>query len=135
VFVDEHQIEQVLVNLVTNAVQAMSAGGWLVISSRSGNHGESVEIGVCDTGKGIPPEFVPHIFDPFFSTKGDGGTGLGLSVSYGIIRNHGGEIRVESKVGVGTTFTVELPKYKQQDKTDKGTESLTNETQFKKELV
>jgi two-component system NtrC family sensor kinase len=135
VFVDEHQIEQVLVNLVTNAVQAMSAGGWLVISSRSGNHGESVEIGVCDTGRGIPPEFVPHIFDPFFSTKGDGGTGLGLSVSYGIIRNHCGEIRVESKVGVGTTFTVELPKYKQQDKIGKGTESLTNETQFKKELV
>ena len=66
---------------------------------------------MADTGKGIPPEFLPHIFDPFFSTKGDGGTGLGLSVSYGIIKNHKGDIRVESKVGVGTTFTIELPQY------------------------
>jgi signal transduction histidine kinase len=111
VFVDEHQIQQVLVNLVTNAVQATAAGGRIVISSREGKNGESVEVGVADTGKGIPPEFLPHIFDPFFSTKGEGGTGLGLSVSYGIIKNHHGEIRVESKVGVGTTFTVELPRY------------------------
>ncbi len=109
VFIDEHQMQQVLVNLFTNAVQAMSAGGRLAVSSRSRNNGGAVEIGVSDTGKGIPPEFVPHIFDPFFSTKGDSGTGLGLSVSYGIIKNHKGEIRVESKVGVGTTFTVELP--------------------------
>ena len=105
-FVDEHQIQQVLVNLITNAVQAMPAGGRLVISSRPGKNGDSVEISVADTGKGIPPEFLPHIFDPFFSTKGEGGTGLGLSVSYGIIKNHHGEIRVESKVGVGTTFTI-----------------------------
>ncbi len=111
VFIDEHQIQQVLVNLVTNAVQAMSSGGRLVISSRSRNDGGSIEIQVSDTGKGIAPEFAPHIFDPFFSTKGDQGTGLGLSVSYGIVKNHGGEIRVESKVGVGTTFTVELPAF------------------------
>ncbi len=108
-FIDEHQVQQVLVNLVTNAVQAMTAGGRLFIASRLGKGGESVEITVKDTGKGIAPEFLPHIFDPFFSTKGEGGTGLGLSVSYGIIKNHQGEIRVESKVGVGTTFTVELP--------------------------
>ncbi len=111
VFVDEHQIQQVLVNLVTNAVQAMTAGGKLYIATRAGLAGESVEITVMDTGKGIAPEFLPHIFDPFFSTKGEGGTGLGLSVSYGIIKNHKGDIRVESKVGVGTTFTVELPRY------------------------
>ena len=98
-------------NLVTNAVQATAAGGRLVISSRPGKDGDSVEIGVADTGKGIQPEFLPHIFDPFFSTKGEGGTGLGLSVSYGIIKNHGGEIRVESMPGVGTTFTIELPRY------------------------
>jgi len=110
-FVDGHQIQQVLVNLITNAVQAMSTGGRLVISSRPGKKGDSVEIGVADTGKGIAPEFLPHIFDPFFSTKGEAGTGLGLSVSYGIIKNHQGEIRVESKPGVGTTFTVELPRY------------------------
>jgi two-component system, NtrC family, sensor kinase len=111
VFVDEHQIQQVLVNLITNAVQAMSPGGRLVITSRKGKKGDSVEIGVADTGKGIQPEFLPHIFDPFFSTKGEGGTGLGLSVSYGIVRHQGGEIRVESLPGVGTTFTIELPRH------------------------
>jgi signal transduction histidine kinase len=110
-FIDEHQIQQVLVNLITNAVQSMTAGGRLYIASRPGKSGDSVEISVIDTGRGIPPEFLPHIFDPFFSTKGEGGTGLGLSVSYGIIKNHKGEIRVESKVGVGTTITVELPCY------------------------
>ncbi len=62
-----------------------------------------------DSGKGIPAEFLPHVFDPFFSTKGVGGTGLGLSVSYGIIKNHKGTIRVESTVGTGTAFTIELP--------------------------
>jgi len=112
VFVDEHQVQQVLVNLITNAVQAMSAGGRLFIASRLGRGRDSVEITVMDSGKGISPEFLPHIFDPFFSTKGEGGTGLGLSVSYGIIKNHGGDIRVESKVGTGTTFTIELPAYK-----------------------
>jgi len=110
-FIDEHQIQQVLVNLITNAVQATSANGRLFIASRPGKSGDSVEITVMDTGRGIAPEFLPHIFDPFFSTKGEGGTGLGLSVSYGIIKNHNGEIRVESKVGVGTTFTIELPSY------------------------
>lgn len=109
-YIDEHQIQQVFVNLITNAVQSMTAGGRLFITSRPGKGGESVEISVIDTGRGIPPEYLPHIFDPFFSTKGEGGTGLGLSVSYGIIKNHKGEIRVESKVGVGTTFTVELPR-------------------------
>lgn len=121
VYVDEHQIQQVLVNLVTNAVQATAAGGRIVISSRMGKGNGSVEIGVADTGKGIPPEFLPHIFDPFFSTKGEGGTGLGLSVSYGIIKNHHGEIRVESKVGVGTTFTVELPRYNPSERQDNST--------------
>ena len=113
VFVDEHQIQQVLVNLITNAVQAMSSGGKLFISSRPGRDVSSVKVTVMDSGKGISPEFLPHIFDPFFSTKGEGGTGLGLSVSYGIIKNHGGDIRVDSKPGVGTTFTIELPIYKE----------------------
>jgi signal transduction histidine kinase len=116
VFIDEHQIQQVLVNLITNAVQAMTSGGRLVISSRPGKKGDSVEIGVADTGRGIAPEFLPHIFDPFFSTKGEGGTGLGLSVSYGIIKNHRGEIRVDSMVGVGTTFTLELPRYNNEER-------------------
>jgi len=111
VFIDENQIHQVLVNLITNAVHAMPAGGKLFIATRPGKDKDSVEVTVMDTGKGIPPEFLPHIFDPFFSTKGEGGTGLGLSVSYGIIKNHKGDIRVESKPGVGTTFTIDLPAY------------------------
>jgi signal transduction histidine kinase len=119
-YIDEHQIQQVLVNLITNAVQATPAGGKLFISSRLEKGGDSVDITVMDTGRGISPEFLPHIFDPFFSTKGEGGTGLGLSVSSGIIKNHNGEIRVASKVGVGTTFTIELPCYHFEEKNDNG---------------
>ena len=115
VFIDEHQIQQVLVNLITNAVQAMPEGGRLFIATRPGMDKNSVEVTVMDTGKGIAPELLSHIFDPFFSTKGEGGTGLGLSVSYGIIKNHKGKIRVESKAGTGTTFTIELPIYKKEE--------------------
>ncbi|MGO9612598.1 MAG: ATP-binding protein [Dissulfurispiraceae bacterium] len=107
--VDEHQIEQVMVNLIVNATQAMSPGGRLSIETRKGDD-DKVYIYVKDTGQGIPPEYLSNIFDPFFSTKSSG-TGLGLSVSYGIIKNHKGNIRVESTVGVGTTFTIELPAY------------------------
>ncbi len=107
VYVDEHQIQQVLVNLVVNAVQAMVPGGHLTISSRVASG--RVELSVHDDGKGIAPEHLPQIFDPFFSTKGVDGTGLGLSVSYGIIKNHHGDIRVESRVGGGTTFIIGLP--------------------------
>jgi signal transduction histidine kinase len=118
VCIDEHQIQQVLINLVTNSVQAMTSGGRLFMTTRRGKSGSSVEVAVMDNGKGIPPEFLPHVFDPFFSTKGDMGTGLGLSVSYGIIKNHKGDIRVESKTGVGSTFTIELPIYNKEDKKD-----------------
>lgn len=111
VFIDEHQIQQVLVNLITNALYAMPHGGSLFIFSRKGVRKGFIEVDVTDNGKGIPPEFLPHVFDPFFTTKGEGGTGLGLSVSYGIIKNHKGDIRVESWIGEGTTFTVELPVY------------------------
>jgi two-component system NtrC family sensor kinase len=100
VMADKNQIQQVLVNLMVNAAQAMPEGGRLDISTW---HCTS------DTGEGIPAELLPHLFDPFFSTKGVGGTGLGLSVSYGIIKNHNGNIRVDSELGTGTTFTVELP--------------------------
>ena len=112
VFVDEHQIQQVFVNLIVNAVQAMSSGGTLYISSCAGEKNDTAKVEIRDTGKGIPAEYLPHIFDPFFSTKGVSGTGLGLSVSYGIIKNHQGTIKVGSEVGVGTTFTIELPAYK-----------------------
>lgn len=113
VFIDDNQMLQVLINLITNSVQAMPGGGRLSIATRTGNRGGSVEVIISDSGKGIPAEFLPHIFDPFFSTKGPEGTGLGLSVSYGIIKNHRGQIRVESRQETGTTFTIELPVYKQ----------------------
>ncbi len=112
VFIDENQIQQVLVNLILNGVQAMSPGGRLFIETRFVSGKDTVEIDVRDTGKGIPKEFLPYIFDPFFSTKEVRGTGLGMWVSYGIIKNHRGNIKVESTVGVGTTVTIELPVYK-----------------------
>jgi PAS domain S-box-containing protein len=108
VMLDRHMIEQVLMNLVLNAVQAMKEGGMLTIRT-------SVVEGVClievrDTGSGIPPAVLPRIFDPFFTTKSEGeGTGLGLSVSLGIVERHGGKILVDSEVGKGTTFTLCLP--------------------------
>ena len=105
---DSQQIEQVLINLVTNAVQAMPEGGTLraALSSQNGQ----AEIEISDTGVGIPPENLTRIFDPFFTTKPEGeGTGLGLSVSYGIISEHGGKIDVESTPGEGTTFRITLP--------------------------
>ncbi len=110
VYVDEHQIEQVMVNLIANSVQAMSPGGTLKVETKPDGE-NTVIIRVQDTGQGIPPEYLPNIFDPFFSTKSSG-TGLGLSVSYGIIKNHGGNIKVDSTVSIGTTFTIELPSYK-----------------------
>ncbi|TKB61751.1 MAG: PAS domain S-box protein [Nitrospira sp.] len=108
VMVDRHMIEQVLMNLILNAVQAMKSGGVLTIRT-------SVAEGICrvevnDTGSGIPASVLPRVFDPFFTTKGEGeGTGLGLSVNLGIVERHGGKILVESEVGKGTTFTLCLP--------------------------
>jgi signal transduction histidine kinase len=105
---DAQQIEQVLINLITNAVQAMQHGGSLRVNLNKS--GGKVSIGVQDTGSGIPKQNLNRIFDPFFTTKPEGeGTGLGLSVSYGIISRHGGTIEVESELGWGTTFTVVLP--------------------------
>jgi signal transduction histidine kinase len=101
------EIEQVVSNLILNAIQAMPRGGDLVVSTR----GEEVcEIIVEDHGVGIPPEDLPHIFDPFFTTKDVGeGTGLGLSVSYGIVTDLGGTIEVATEVGRGTRFVVRIP--------------------------
>jgi signal transduction histidine kinase len=105
---DAQQIEQVLINMTTNAVQAMPEGGTLEFALKEFE--ESVEINISDSGSGIPESNLDRIFDPFFTTKPEGeGTGLGLSVSYGIIARHGGQIDVESTMGEGTTFTVYLP--------------------------
>ncbi|AZE49690.1 Signal transduction histidine kinase [Pseudomonas chlororaphis] len=103
------QINQVVMNLIVNAAQAMGNERG-TITLRNGVEGENVWIEVADNGSGIPPDSLQKIFDPFFTTKPVGqGTGLGLSLSYGIVKKHRGEISVRSEVGVGTTFRVELP--------------------------
>jgi PAS domain S-box-containing protein len=107
VSVDAKQIQQVLVNLFTNAMQAMQPdGGALSVAVQSED--TSVSVQVQDTGAGIAPEALSRVFDPFFSTKQQG-TGLGLSVSYGIAQAHGGDLTVESTLNEGTTFTLRLP--------------------------
>ncbi|WP_431082048.1 ATP-binding protein [Pseudomonas thivervalensis] len=103
------QINQVIMNLIVNAAQAIGPERG-TITLRNGVSDETVWIEVADNGSGIPPETLQKIFDPFFTTKPIGqGTGLGLSLSYGIVKKHNGEITVRSEVGVGTTFRVELP--------------------------
>jgi signal transduction histidine kinase/ActR/RegA family two-component response regulator len=104
---DASELREVLVNMIFNAVDAMPAGGRLTLSTEE-NDG-CVEICVCDTGVGMSPEVRLRIFDPFFTTKGQDGVGLGLAVSYGIIRRHEGTFKVESEVGRGTTFRISLP--------------------------
>jgi two-component system NtrC family sensor kinase len=109
VYVDASQIEQVLVNLFINAIQAMPEGGDLFVSASFDPQSDRIILEIRDTGIGINKENLPHVFDPFFSTKGTKGTGLGLSVSYGIIRQHHGDITVESEEGKGTSFIIKLP--------------------------
>jgi len=107
--VDTSQMEQVFVNMFVNASQAMVDGGRLTLRTGLDSEGTAVLIRVEDTGQGIPEENVGRIFDPFFSTKGARGTGLGLSVSYGIIEGHGGTIVVDSEMEKGTVFTITIP--------------------------
>jgi two-component system NtrC family sensor kinase len=106
------KINQVFLNILMNAIQASASGGRVEVSTRpdESNPTGAVVIEVRDTGCGIKAEHLPHIFDPFFTTKPVGqGTGLGLSVSYGIIRDHGGRIEVESELGRGALFRIRLP--------------------------
>jgi signal transduction histidine kinase len=103
------KINQVFLNVLVNAVQASEPGGAIRVHTW-GEPGEAVVVEVADDGCGICPEHVPHLFEPFFTTKPVGqGTGLGLSVSYGIVRDHGGTITVESAPGRGSTFRIRLP--------------------------
>ena len=111
---DRDQMAQVITNLATNAFDAMPSGGTLTVNS--GGNETSAWIEVADTGVGIPAQHVPKIFEPFFTTKPIGkGTGLGLAVTYGIVKMHHGDIRVESNTDPsrgpsGTTFRVSLPR-------------------------
>ena len=106
---DPNQMVQVFVNMFVNASQSMEDGGKLTLWTGLDLDGETVIVRVKDTGQGIKEEHRGKIFDPFFSTKGARGTGLGLSVSYGIVEGHGGTIEVQSEMGKGTVFTVMLP--------------------------
>ncbi len=108
IMADGDQIQQVIINFILNAADAMPKGGTLKVSSRLLENNEFIELKFADTGIGISEENRNRIFDPFFTTK-ENGTGLGLSISYGIIEQHGGTIYVESEIGKGTTFTVQLP--------------------------
>jgi two-component system NtrC family sensor kinase len=110
VYADPAQFGQVVLNILLNAIHAITPPGVIEVSTRLAD--KNVEVVFTDSGKGIPEEHLHKIFDPFFSTKAaTKGTGLGLAVSYGIIKKHGGEIAVNSTVGKGTTFTVRLPIY------------------------
>jgi two-component system NtrC family sensor kinase len=108
ILLDSSQLEQVFVNLLVNAVEAIQEKGTITIQTHIGQDRERVIVEIADTGCGIPPEHRPRIFEPFFSTKSKG-TGLGLAVSYGIIQNHQGDIRVTSEPGQETCFSIELP--------------------------
>ena len=107
-------LQQVFLNLFLNAIQAMPKGGTLFVRGNL-EGGDRIQVEVTDTGCGIPPEHLGSIFDPFFTTR-EHGTGLGLYVSYGIIEKHHGRIDVRSQVGVGTTFTICLPRARVEDR-------------------
>jgi len=102
------ELNEVLTNLVLNAIDAMPKGGTLRIRTRLGDHRHAV-ITVADTGMGMSDDVRKKVFDPFFTTKGEEGTGLGLSVSHSIVERHGGDLKVDSRPGEGTTFTITLP--------------------------
>lgn len=105
---DQGKLEQVIMNITLNALQAMGPGGSLTFRAHTENN--VCRLSITDTGPGIPPEILPRIFDPFFTTKGPGeGTGLGLAVSLSLVKQHGGHITVQSRAGQGTTFTITLP--------------------------
>jgi signal transduction histidine kinase len=126
VLADGNQLQQVFLNLIANAVDAMPAGGELHVKTAidcandsglgrlSADHGRCVAVAIRDTGQGIPEEYLARIFDPFFTTKEAGqGTGIGLAVCAQIVQAHGGSIAVQSQVGAGSTFTICLPIHKE----------------------
>jgi PAS domain S-box-containing protein len=132
---DATQMQQVLVNLIKNAMQAMTKGGTLTL--QTGEGGDGVWVSVADTGGGIPQEQINRIFEPFFTTKKKG-TGLGLMIVQRIVRAHGGKIELESHAGRGTTFRVWLPLHERsprllEQKTGEGFANFANERELKSE--
>jgi two-component system NtrC family sensor kinase len=110
VILDPSQVERVFLNLIINAAEAMDGNGKLTLITRYNRKKKNVEIKVKDTGHGITEENISKIFDPFFTTKETGhGVGLGLAISYGIVKEHKGNLYVESELEKGTTFTVSFP--------------------------
>lgn len=108
--IDPSQIERVFINIIVNAADAMDGNGKLNMATRFDPVDHNIEVEFADTGHGIPKENLEKIFDPFFTTKDTGhGVGLGLAISFGIIKEHNGSLSVESEVGKGTTFIVRLP--------------------------
>lgn len=108
---DFQELEQVVINLLTNACQALTDKHQPIEIDTAFNSEEKVvTLSVCDKGKGISADILPRIFDPFFTTKRDsGGTGLGLAISYSIVNDHNGTLSVDSRPGHGTTFVLRLP--------------------------
>ncbi len=106
--VDKDQIEQSLINLIINGIEATGAGGRVTVSSAFNSKKNQVEIAISDTGEGISEDIISKIFDPFYTSK-ESGSGLGLAITHGIIEQHGGTIEVESKLGEGATFKIRLP--------------------------
>jgi two-component system NtrC family sensor kinase len=107
---DFNQLQQCVINLIFNAIDAMPQGGDLALTSRLDGDSDKVIITVRDSGRGIPPEILPNIFEPFYTTKNEGhGVGLGLSTVYGIMERHHGSVNVESQPGEGTNISIELP--------------------------
>ena len=110
VYGDMNRLQQCFLNLVFNAIESMGPGGRLEIVSTGRTEKRMAEVRVRDTGHGIPRKHLNHIYDPFFTTKAMGeGTGMGLSIVYGVVKNHQGDIKVDSEVGKGTTFTIQFP--------------------------
>ena len=106
---DANQLSQIVMNLLLNAAQAMPEGGRISVTADKVKFDEMIEIRVADNGIGIPADILPHVFEPFFTTKRGKGTGLGLSISQAYVRSHGGDIRVESLPGQGTSVRITLP--------------------------
>ena len=107
---DFNQLQQCLINLIFNALDAMPDGGRVTLRAQADPRHNQVMLSVADTGCGIAEENLPHVFEPFFSTKGEGyGVGLGLSTVYGIVEHHGGSVSIESQIGHGTEFLIRLP--------------------------